>query len=83
VIVEPVSKRMEQVIAPLFESMGKSTVDLCSRYTTRELAAIRDFAARCHQMAYEEARKVREGTVAGKAARGAKPPKRSGEKAKR
>jgi DNA-binding MarR family transcriptional regulator len=61
VIIEPQPKRMERVIGPLFESMAHATAELCARYTTPELAIIRDFAARAHEMAYEQARKLREG----------------------
>src|SRR6516162_7574108 len=38
VIVEPRIKRMEQVIAPLFQSMARSATNLCEGYTTEELA---------------------------------------------
>jgi DNA-binding MarR family transcriptional regulator len=70
VIIEPCYKRMGQVIGPLFESMGRAAAELCSRYTTEELAVIRDFTARAHEMAIEETRKLREAGAArtGKAA---------------
>jgi DNA-binding MarR family transcriptional regulator len=60
VIIEPIPKQMERVLGPLFESMGRAAADLCARYSTQELAVIRDFTARAHQMAYEEARKLRD-----------------------
>jgi len=60
VIVEPVWKAVEQQIGPLFESMGRATTELCARYSTRELAVIRDFARRANEMALEETRKLRE-----------------------
>jgi DNA-binding MarR family transcriptional regulator len=60
VIVEPLPKRIQQMIAPLFESMGRATADLCAQYSTHDLAIIREFAARAYQMAYEEARKLRD-----------------------
>lgn len=59
VIVEPVVKRMEQVIGPLFESMGRAAAELCARYSTKELAVIHDFTVRAHQMAIVEAHKLR------------------------
>jgi DNA-binding MarR family transcriptional regulator len=65
VIVEPVVKRMKQVIGPLFESMGRSAAALCARYSTEELAVIRDFTVRAHQMAIEEARKLRAASARG------------------
>jgi DNA-binding MarR family transcriptional regulator len=60
VIIEPLPRRMEQVIAPLFASMAQATAELCARYTTPELQVVRDFAARAHQMAYAQARQLRE-----------------------
>jgi DNA-binding MarR family transcriptional regulator len=71
VIVEPVVKRMEQAIAPLFESMGRAAAELCARYSTEELAAIHDFTTRCQQMAIDEAGKLR---AAAKRAKGSKVP---------
>jgi DNA-binding MarR family transcriptional regulator len=59
VIVEPDVKRMEQVIAPLFASMARSAAELCGRYSTEELAVIRDFTDRANQMALDETRKLR------------------------
>jgi DNA-binding MarR family transcriptional regulator len=70
VIIEPIPKRMERVIGPLFESMARAAADLCARYSTQQLAVIRDFTARAHQMAYEETRRLREeGASAGSARR--------------
>jgi DNA-binding MarR family transcriptional regulator len=63
VMIAPLPKRMERVIGPLFESMGQAAAELCARYTTEELAVIRDFTARAHQMAFEEARKLGQGTA--------------------
>jgi DNA-binding MarR family transcriptional regulator len=60
VIIEPILKRMERVIGPLFESMARAAADLAARYSTQELAVIRDCTARAHQMAYEETRRLRE-----------------------
>ncbi len=75
VIVEPIVERMQQVIGPLFESMGRAAAELCARYSTRELAVIRDFTIRASQMALEETRKLREeGAKAGRA-RASKAPK--------
>ena len=69
VIVEPLVKRMEQVIAPLFESMARSAAELCARYSTEELAVIHDFTTRCQQLAIDEACRLR---AAGAAAKRAK-----------
>jgi len=63
VIIEPSSDKLGQEIGPLFESMAQATAELCARYSTQELAVIQDFASRAHQMAYEEARKLREGST--------------------
>jgi DNA-binding MarR family transcriptional regulator len=64
VIIEPVVKRMERVIGPLFESMARSAAELCAGYSTDELAVIRDFTVRARQMADEETRKLRGATAA-------------------
>jgi DNA-binding MarR family transcriptional regulator len=61
VIIEPCRKRIERVIAPLFASMARASAELCARYSTEELALIREFTVRAHQMALEEARKLRDG----------------------
>ena len=61
VIVEPLPKRIEGQIGPLFASIGRAMADLCAQYSTPELAAIRDFVARFNRVAYEETRKLREG----------------------
>src|SRR5262245_47207006 len=76
VIIEPVVKRMDRVIGPLFESMARSSAQLCARYSTEELAVIRDFTGRACEMADEETRKLRAQTAAANA-RGAKARKRS------
>jgi DNA-binding MarR family transcriptional regulator len=72
VIVEPNVKRMEQVIVPLFESMGKAATELCERYSTEELACISDFTVRACQMAADETRKLRAGGASTKKAKGTK-----------
>jgi DNA-binding MarR family transcriptional regulator len=59
VIVEPILKQIERVIGPLFESIARSSAELCSRYSTEELAVIRDFTSRAQQLAMDEARKLR------------------------
>ena len=46
VIIEPCYKRMGQMIGPLFEPMGRAAAELYEKYTTEELAVIRDFTAR-------------------------------------
>jgi DNA-binding MarR family transcriptional regulator len=72
VMIEPILKRIERVIGPLFESMARAAADLCATYSTQELAVIRDFTARAHQMAYDETRKLREGAASTVKARGRK-----------
>jgi len=66
VIVEPVVKRIGRVIGPLFGSMARAAGELCARYSTEELAVIRDFTVRSREMAGEETRKLREGAAGGK-----------------
>jgi DNA-binding MarR family transcriptional regulator len=60
VIIEPLPKRIERVIGPLFESMGRAAAELCGRYSTEELVLIRDFARRATEMACDQARRLRE-----------------------
>ena len=60
VIIEPLARRMERVIGPLFQSMARSVAELCARYRTEELAVLRDFSARARELAYAEIRKLRE-----------------------
>jgi DNA-binding MarR family transcriptional regulator len=69
VIVEPLVKRMEQVIAPLFQSIGRSAIELCERYSTEDLAVICDFTIRCQQLAIDEARKLRSDNIRPKGAK--------------
>jgi hypothetical protein len=73
VIIEPFLERIERAIAPLFESVGNAMAELCARYSTREVAAIRDFLGRFIQSAYEETPKLWEGTEDPAPARGSKP----------
>jgi DNA-binding MarR family transcriptional regulator len=61
VIVQPVVKRMEKVIGPLFESIARSTTELCGSYSTEELALIHDFTVRVNQMTMKEVDKLRSG----------------------
>jgi len=63
VIVEPLVGQLERVVMPLFASMARASRALCERYTTEELAVIRDFTDRCRQMAEDETRKLREGAT--------------------
>jgi DNA-binding MarR family transcriptional regulator len=70
VTVKPVMKRMEQVIGPLFESMGRAATELCAHYSTEELAVICDFTVRAHQMAIDEARKLRAESASAKGVKG-------------
>ena len=60
-------------IAPLFQSMGRAIADMCTRYNTRELAAIRNFIVGFNQLTYEETRKLREGVGPTKPDKGSKP----------
>ncbi len=61
VIIEPLPERIQGQIAPLFQSIGGAIADMCTRYNTGELAAIRTFIAGFNQLTYEETRKLREG----------------------
>jgi DNA-binding MarR family transcriptional regulator len=61
VIIEPLPERIERHISPLFQSIGRAIGNMCARYSTRELAAIRNFIAGFSQLAYEEAGKIRKG----------------------
>jgi DNA-binding MarR family transcriptional regulator len=70
VIIEPLRERIEEKIGPLFESMARAMAELSAQYSTQELAIIRDFTARAHQGAYEEIRKLREGSESTKGHRG-------------
>ncbi len=70
VIIEPLPERIEGQIAPLFQSIGRAIADMCARYNTRELAAICDFIAGFSQLAYDGARKLREGECARQAGQG-------------
>src|SRR5205085_2218293 len=49
VIIEPLPGRIQRQIGPLFESIARAMAELCANYSTQELAAIRDFAARARQ----------------------------------
>ena len=59
VVIEPFPERIEREIAPLFESLAPALAELCARYGTRELAAVRDFIAGVQQIAYDQIRKMR------------------------
>src|SRR5262249_32775270 len=72
VIVEPIVKEMERVMFPLFASIARSTTELCSRYSTEDLAVIRDFTMRARKMADEETCKLREAAAAPEPPRRAK-----------
>jgi DNA-binding MarR family transcriptional regulator len=76
VVVVPVVERMERVIGPLFASMASSAGELCARYSTEELALLRDFTTRAREMADEETRKLREEKPAAKRPRKARTRKR-------
>src|SRR5262249_45037684 len=70
--VAPDAQRSGRKIGPLFESIARASAELCARYSTRDLALIRDFTARASQLTYEETAKLREG-----AARGRQPRRRT------
>jgi DNA-binding MarR family transcriptional regulator len=70
VVIEPDVKRLERVIGPLFESMGRASAELCSRYTTEQLAVIHDFTVRCQEMANDETQKMREAERPSRTGRG-------------
>jgi DNA-binding MarR family transcriptional regulator len=78
VIIEPLPQRIHREIGPLFDSMARAMAELCGRYSTEELAVIRDFAARSQKGAYEEIRKLREEGASAGTSRKAKTRKRSG-----
>ena len=59
VIIEPDRKRIERIIVPLFDSMGRAIAELYARYTAQELRTILDFAARSREIAEAETRKLR------------------------
>src|SRR5262245_49550630 len=63
VIIQPVLKRIEREVAPLFDSIARATAELCAPYSTQELALLLDFTTRAGQMALEETTKLREGAV--------------------
>jgi len=73
VVIEPFTDKMEREIAPLFESIARLMADLCARYSTRELAVVRDFIASVHQGAYEQIQKLREGDGRAERAKGSRP----------
>jgi DNA-binding MarR family transcriptional regulator len=66
VIIEPFIERIEREIGPLFESMARAMAELCAHYSTQELQVVRDFTARAHQGAYDEIRRLREGSSSAK-----------------
>jgi DNA-binding MarR family transcriptional regulator len=65
VIIEPLVKQLERMIAPLFTSMARSAAELCDHYSTDELSVIHDFTVRACEMAAQETRKLREATKTG------------------
>ena len=60
VVIEPAPKRIEKEIGPLFDSIGRTMGEVCSRYNARELATIADFIARARECIFEESRKLRD-----------------------
>jgi DNA-binding MarR family transcriptional regulator len=73
VIIEPLPERIKGQIAPLFQSIGHAIAGMCARYSTRELAAIRDFITSFNQLTYEEATKLRDGGVRAKPDKSSRP----------
>ncbi len=59
VIVHPLPEQAEREIGPLYESMGRSFEEMCSRYDDEELALILDFITRSHPLNREETAKLR------------------------
>jgi DNA-binding MarR family transcriptional regulator len=59
VIVHPLPEQAEREIGPLYESMGRSFEEMCSRYDDEELALIHDFVIRTHPLNREETAKLR------------------------
>jgi len=76
VIIEPIRGRIEKVMAPLFESMGRSATELCARYSTEQLALIREFTRSAHELTLAEARKLREGPAPARTTRRGRTAKR-------
>jgi DNA-binding MarR family transcriptional regulator len=60
VIIEPNTKRIEQKIGPLFDSMARGAARLYDGYTAEELTLILDFAVRSRALGEEETRKLQE-----------------------
>jgi len=73
VVIEPFPERIEREIAPLFKSLAPAMADLCARYSTLELAVIRDFIVGVQELAYEQIRKLRETGGDAKHAKGSRP----------
>jgi DNA-binding MarR family transcriptional regulator len=63
VIIRPLMEKMHHDIAPLFDSMGQATDELCSRYSDQELILIRDFMSRIIVILQEETAKLRMQTI--------------------
>jgi DNA-binding MarR family transcriptional regulator len=59
VIVHPLPERARGEIGPLYASIGRSFVEVCSRYEEGELALILDFVTRSHLLNREETARLR------------------------
>jgi DNA-binding MarR family transcriptional regulator len=77
VIVRVVPKSLHRV-GRLFESLAAAMVELCGRYTDRELATILDFMTRSREVARQETLKLRQKRPAQRReAKGARRPRRA------
>ncbi len=65
VIVEPIHKRIEQRMVPLFTSMARAAAQLCAPYSAEELRFILDFTRRAAQMGLDETTRLRERSTRG------------------
>ena len=77
VLIEPIPKRIERELKPLFDSIGRALADQCAQYSTRELAVIHDFIGRFHKTVYQESLKLRERPANTKPAKAAVRPARA------
>jgi DNA-binding MarR family transcriptional regulator len=59
VIVHPLPEQVKREIEPLYEPMGQSFTEMCSRYDEGGLALILDFIIRSHPLNREETAKLR------------------------
>jgi DNA-binding MarR family transcriptional regulator len=61
VIIRPLHKEgLQEVVTPIFASLGRAMAELSSRYSAKELAAIRDYFERTIQILRAETAKLSE-----------------------